>query len=101
MSTNSEHVEVGGREHPRRGWWTMCLRIEKWMIGLAWSVGLVSGCGPPSLVPPSRSSSAVAEPETAKTIFMVLPVAVEDESEGWAIDGMREANKERVIFRSL
>jgi ABC-type sugar transport system substrate-binding protein len=40
-------------------------------------------------------------PETAKTIFMITPGPPNVDPEGWVMVAQREANRERVIFRSL
>jgi ABC-type sugar transport system substrate-binding protein len=75
--------------------------LSRMSVGLVWSMTLVSGCGTDFMAPPPNPSSPIAVPETARTIFMVMPVPPEADTEGWSVVAQREANNERVIFRSL
>jgi ABC-type sugar transport system substrate-binding protein len=75
--------------------------LSRMSVGLIWSITLVPGCGTDLLAPPPNPPPPIAVPETARTIFMITPGPPEDDPEGWVLVAQREANRERVIFRSL
>jgi ABC-type sugar transport system substrate-binding protein len=73
------------------------------MIGLcSLMIGMVPGCGQDLLAPsPGPGSIPIAQPESAKTVFMITPGPPDADPEGWVYVAQREANRERLIFRSL
>jgi ABC-type sugar transport system substrate-binding protein len=74
----------------------------RFLVGLAWSMALVSGCQPDRVAPPpGPNPSTAAEAEPARTFFFISNDPPEVDPQGWKWLAQREANLDRTIFRSL